>query len=392
MIIARRQTYALLAAYILITLSYVLVLYASFLTRSGVLAETSAHSFGDNGMSMQLLVFLLTFLAMMVIMIAMNVRKFHVAGKDAILSREFWMFIGSIIMVLAAFQIIFTTSIPVVNSLFGTDIAPPIDRVGFYNRWQMPYALLIAGFIAFSQFLNYNDNEPRNFMRKMIIPAMGALVICIPIITTGIVTQMNFILLIFFVLFALIASIYNMFFQTAKPRNIGAIITHIGFVIFVLGTVLTFSNSNVISRNTSQYDLGDQHANAENLVLMRNDTLLMNDFYVTYVNNRMEVNTTIYRVDFLIKEKGNFKKEFTLYPSVNAHPRMGAVYNPDTRHFITRDYYAYVSSVSKEPDYIVIKAIMNPYINILWLGSYVMIAGLAIAFFIRARRRWRENS
>jgi cytochrome c-type biogenesis protein CcmF len=183
-----------------------------------------------------------------------------------------------------------------------------------------------------------------------------------------------------------------MLFQTAKPRNIGAIITHIGFVIFVLGTVLTFSNSNVISRNTSQYDLGDDQANAENLVLMRNDTLLMNDFYVTYVSNRMEVNTTIYRVDFLIKEKGKFKKEFTLYPSVNVHPRMGAVYNPDTRHFITRDYYAYVSSVSKEPDYIVIKAIMNPYINVLWLGSYVMIAGFAIAFFIRARRRWRENS
>lgn len=392
MIIARRQTYALMAAYILITLSYVLVLYASFLTRSGVLADTSAHSFGDNGMSMQLLVFLLTFLAIMVVMITMNVRKFHVAGKDAILSREFWMFIGSIIMVLAAFQIIFTTSIPVVNSLFGTDIAPPVGRVGFYNRWQMPYALLIAGFIAFSQFLNYSDNEPRNFMRKMMIPALGALVICIPIITTGIVTQMNFILLIFFVLFALIASIYNMLFQTARPRNIGAIITHIGFVIFVLGTVLTFSNSNVISRNTSQYDLGDQQANAENLVLMRNDTLLMNDFYVTYVNNRVEGNTTIYRVDFLIKENGKFKKEFTLHPSVNLHPRMGAVYNPDTRHFITRDYYAYISSVSKEPEYIVIKAIMNPYINILWLGSYVMIAGFAIAFFIRARRRWRENS
>jgi len=71
---------------------------------------------------------------------------------------------------------------------------------------------------------------------------------------------------------------------------------------------------------------------------------------------------------------------------------MGAVYNPDTRHFLNRDYYAYIANVSKEPDYIVVKAIMNPYINILWLGSVVMIVGFGIAFIRRARNRWRTNS
>jgi len=392
LLIARRQNYALFAAYLLILLSYVLVLYASFLTRSGVLADTSAHSFGDNGMTLQLLIFLLTFLVMMIVMIAIHARKFHVTRKDLLLSREFWMFIGSIIVVLAAFQIIFTTSIPVINSLFHTDIAPPVDRVGFYNRWQMPYALLIAGFIAFSQFLNYNDNDPKQFIRKLVIPALMALVFCIPVMGYGIVSQMNFIMLIFFVLFALFSSLDNMLFKTAKPRNIGAIITHLGFMIFVLGTVLTFSNSSVISSNTSSLDLGNHKSNAENLVLMRNDTLYMNGFYVTYVNSKTEVNTTTYKVDFLKKEKRKFTRVFTLHPSVNVHPRMGAVYNPDTRHFLTRDYYTYVADVSKEPDYIVIKAIMNPYINILWLGSVVMIAGFAVAFIRRARRRWQDNS
>ena len=392
MLISRRQNFALFAAYLLITLSYVLVLYASFLTRSGVLADTSAHSFGDNGMTLQLLVYLLVFFIIMVVMIVINFRKFHITREDILLSREFWMFIGAIIMVLAAFQIVFTTSIPVFNSLFHTNIAPPVDRVGFYNRWQMPYALLIAGFIAFSQFLNYDANEPGKFLKKLGIPLLTALIICIPIVALGIVTQMNFIMLIVFTLFALLSSIYNMMFQTAKPRNIGAIITHIGFVIFVLGTVLTFSNSRVISKNTSTMDLGDFQANAENLVLTRNDTLYMNGFYVSYVSNKVEGNTTVYKVDFLTRERGKFKREFTLNPSVNVHPRMGAVYNPDTRHLISRDYYTYIATVSKEPDYIVIKAIMNPYINILWLGSIVLTVGFAIAFFRRARHRWRSNS
>lgn len=391
MLISRRQNFALLAAYILITLSYVLVLYASFLTRSGVLADTSAHSFGDNGMTMQLLVYLLVFFVMMVVLIVANFRKFHSAKEDILLSREFWMFIGAIIMVLAAFQIIFTTSIPVFNSLFHTDVAPPVDRVGFYNRWQMPYALLIAAFIAFSQFLSYNSNDPGRFLKKLLIPLLTSIIITIPMVVTGVIIQMNFILLVAFTLFALFSSIYNMLLQVTRPRNIGAITTHIGFVIFILGAVLTFSNSKVISSNTSQFDLGDREANAENLVLMRNDTLFMNDFYVSYVNSKVEGNTIIYQVDFLSRDKEKYKLEFSLNPSVNTHPRMGAVYNPDTRHFLGRDYYTYVADVSKEPDYIVIKAIMNPYINVLWLGSIVMTVGFAIAFARRAHRRWLGN-
>ena len=392
MLIARRQNFALLAAYVLITLSYVLVLYASFLTRSGVLADSSAHSFGDNGMTLQLFVYLLVFFVMMVGMIGVNFRRFHTSKQDILLSREFWMFIGAIIMVLAAFQIVFTTSIPVFNSLFHTDIAPPVDRVGFYNRWQMPYALLIAGFIAFSQFLTYNSNEPGQFLKKLLIPLVTSIAICIPLVVMGVVVQMNFILLVVFTLFALLSSLYNMLFLVTKPRNIGAITTHIGFVIFVLGTVLTFSNSKVISTNTSKFDLGDSQSNAENLVLMRNDTLYMNGFYVSYVNNKPQGNTTVYQVDFMTKIKNIYKVEFSLHPSVNAHPRMGAVYNPDTRHFLGRDYYTYIANVSKEPDYIVIRAIMNPYINILWLGSVVMTLGFAIAFVRRARRRYQGNS
>jgi cytochrome c-type biogenesis protein CcmF len=392
MLISRRQNFAMLAAYILITLSYVLVLYASFLTRSGVLADTSAHSFGDNGMTMQLLVYLLVFFVTMVVAITANFKKFHTAKQDILLSREFWMFIGSIIMVLAAFQIIFTTSIPVFNNLFHLDVAPPVDRVGFYNRWQMPYALLIAGFIAFSQFLTYSTNDAGQFLKKMMIPLIGSIVLCIPLVIAGVITQMNYILVVVFTLFALLSSLYNMIVLATKPRNIGAIITHIGFVVFVLGTILTFSNSKVISTNTSAFDLGDSQANSENLVLMRNDTLFMNGFYISYVNNRAEGNTTVYQVDFLTKKNGKFNNEFTLYPSVNIHPKMGAVYNPDTKHFFGRDYYTYISSVSKEPDYIVIKAILNPYINVLWLGSVVIIAGLGIAFYRRARKRWLGNS
>ena len=391
LIIARKQNYALFTAYLFIGLSYVLVLYASFLTRSGVLGDTSAHAFGDNGMTAQLLIYLLTFLVILIVLMGMNFMKFSEKKKEILLSREFWMFIGAIIVAISAFQILFTTSIPVVNSLLGTHIAPPSDRVGFYNHWQVPYALLIAGFIAFTQALNYNLNHPREFLKKLLIPLILSFIFLIPFIISGIVWQLNYILMLFFVLFSIISSILNLILQTTRPRNIGAIITHTGFAIFLLGTLLTFSNSATISMNTSAYDLGSTKANEESLVLNRNDTVYMSGYYVAYTRKVSNGNLTEYQIDFMKRRNRKFEKEFTLYPSVNIHPRMGAVYNPDTRHFLMRDYYTYISHANAEPDYIVIKAIMNPYINILWAGAIIMTAGFAFAFWRRIRKKTSVN-
>ncbi len=338
MLIARKQNYALFAAFLFSTLSYVLVLFASYLTRSGVLSDTSAHSFGENGMAAQLVIFLLTFLALAVLFISIRARHFHQKRKEITLSREFWMFIGAIIIVLAAFQIIFITSIPVFNAIFGTHIAPPIDAIGFYNRWQTPFALLIAGFIAFSQLLNYDYNKGGQFLRKLILPLLFGIGLTIPFIVSGIVTQGSYILFLFFIWFSLSASLLNLFFQTSRPRNIPAIISHIGFVIFLLGVLITFSNSRTISINSSGIDLGSQRSNRENLLLMKGDTLYMGGFYTTFIGEEKQGNTTIYQIDFLKRRKGEYTKQFTLYPSVNRNPRMGDVYNPATKHFLLKDY------------------------------------------------------
>ena len=388
MIIARKQQYSLFMAYIFVGLSYVLVLYASFLTRSGVLSDTSAHSFGDNGLTTQLLLFLLAFLIMMIVMISINTRKFYEKRKEILLSKEFWMFIGAVIIVLSAFQIILSTSLPVFNKVFGTGFAPPSGRVEFYNRWQMPYTVLITAFIAFSQLLNYNENNPREFLKKMILPLGTGIVITIPFILQNLVSGLNASLMFLFIVFSIIASINNLIFRTSSPRNWPAIITHIGFGIFLIGTLLTFSNSKTISINTSGYDLGDERKNSENLMMVRNDTLYMGEYYLTYSNNILRGNTTEYQVDFLKREKTRFVKKFSLYPTINRHPRMGEVSNPDTRHFLMRDYYMYVSIAGKDPDYIVIKAIMNPFINILWFGAILMVAGLSYAFVKRMRRKF----
>ena len=218
------------------------------------------------------------------------------------------------------------------------------------------------------------------------------MVLTIPLVLAHILRDINFILVTFFLFFALMASLFNLIMETSKPRNLPAIVTHLGFLVFVLGVVITFSNSKVISSNTSGFDLGDNQRNAENLVLMRHDTVFMSGYYDTYANNRSAGNTTYYQIDFLAKHGKQYDKVFTLYPSVNVHPKMGAVYNPDTRNFIDRDFYTFIATVNKDPDYIVLKAIMNPYINVLWAGALIMLTGFTLAFYRRSRGRWRVRA
>ena len=115
-------------------------------------------------------------------------------------------------------------------------------------------------------------------------------------------------MMLFFVLFAIISSLYNLVFTLSKPRNVAAILTHVGFTIFLLGSVMTFSNSKTISTNTSPIDLGDLRSNAENLMLVRGDTLYMSGFFVVYTNSVKKNNLTEYQVDFLQGNSGKYIK------------------------------------------------------------------------------------
>ncbi|HRF18374.1 MAG TPA: cytochrome c biogenesis protein CcsA, partial [Chitinophagaceae bacterium] len=117
---------ALRASYLFMILSFGFILYSTFLTRSGILGEASVHAFTDLGMNWQLLTFLLAFVIPALVLFAIRYKEIPAIQKEEhTSSREFWMFIGSLIFFLSAILIIGQTSLPVINKVFGTNIAPP---------------------------------------------------------------------------------------------------------------------------------------------------------------------------------------------------------------------------------------------------------------------------
>lgn len=329
----RKQNYG--ASFIFAFLGFLFVLYATFLTRSGILAETSVHSFSADKKFQQLVLYMAAFFLIPLILLIRNWKKIPKKENDNLLSRDFFLFAGSIVLLLSSFQIIFATSIPVINAVLGTNMAPPSDPVDYYNSWQLPFAVMIAALIAFSQFLNYGKNDAALFFRNLIFSALVSIGLTLAYSVFFPTRFMN-LLLLGSSIFAVIASLDYMLRFFKRPQNFPATITHIGFGLFLAAVVMTFTNERTISR--------DPVTRAEDVKLVKDKITRLGDYHVVYSGRTTEVNETFYTLDFLrMQQDSSFIHEFTLVPSINRHPQMGQVSNPATRHKMMKDIYTYIS-------------------------------------------------
>jgi cytochrome c-type biogenesis protein CcmF len=352
MMINKKNGSTLFSSLLLTIATFILVLYSTFLTRSGILGDTSVHAFTDLGMTGQLVIYMGFFIIQAIILLFLNRKSFTSSNQeDSILSREFWMFIGVLVIVISGVQITFTTSIPVINKIFGTNMAPPANVIDHYNSWQIPFAVIICLMIGFTQFLKYRQTNTREFFKR-ITPAL-----ILTVITGGVIAwQMNFdriqyYLLLFASLFAVYGNLdYAIRFLKGKLDHTGASVAHVGVALILLGSLISNANSQVISRNILNIDLGEEFPNNENIMLFKGDTLQMANYFITYSGKEQKGVNVYYNIDYLRPdfETGKLHHEFTLKPTVQLNPRMGNVSEPDTRHFLTRDIYTHVTYADLE--------------------------------------------
>ncbi|SMO65875.1 heme lyase CcmF/NrfE family subunit [Solitalea koreensis] len=372
LVVYKNTGHSYFTALFLVLISFILVLYASFLTRSGILGETSVHAFTDLGMSGQLVIYVLVFLALSTWLIVKNWKQLPITEKDEhIYSREFWMFIGALVMTLSCLQVIATTSIPVYNKLFNGNVAPPVDPVGFYNQWQMPFAVIVALISAFAQYLKYKKTDSVKFwINTGVSLLMSALVTAVVVYYTllgglKLVFGENyhndnpfnwmFVILIYACVFSVItnAKILGEAIK-GKFKLTGSAVAHMGFALMLIGATIAASQKRVISINTSGFDYGkefDSKNKRENVLLWKGESMKMDKYLVTYTGDTTEGVNTYYRVNYKVVDESNKVVEnFDLNPLGQINPTMGLVASPDTRHYLTHDIYTHVSSVPKREE------------------------------------------
>jgi cytochrome c-type biogenesis protein CcmF len=353
--------HSLRTTYLFYILSFLLVLYSTYLTRSGDLQETSVHAFTDLGMNWQLRIFLLIFLIPAAAIYLYRYKRIpYIVKEESTSSREFWMFIGALVLFLSALAIIIPTSFPIINKIAGTNWAIGSDQEFAYNRVQVFVAIIIGVLTAVTQFYKYKAAESSREGKRILIPAVLSLVVALLMIFVGKIQYdkygIGFLAAIYLALFA---SVYAVIANAAYLQQVlkgsmkaaGASITHIGFGLFLVGVLISSANKRVLSVNRINpvnFGADAKEKGEENLTLFQGIRTDMGDYWTTYAGDSSLQNGKFMYFKILMERKdGNSK--FTLYPDLikNTKGQEGYSNNPDAQHYLLKDIFAYISYADK---------------------------------------------
>jgi len=352
LIVYKNTGHSYFTALFLTLISFILVLYASYLTRSGVLGETSVHAFTDLGMNAHLVIDVLVFLVISVGLIVLRWKDLPISKKEEeTYSREFWMFVGSVFLALSCLQLVVVTSIPVWNAVFGTKVAPPNDKVTLYNIFQGAFAVVVALFMGFTQFLKYKKTEPARFLITSVTYLVSSLLIGgVVVWLTGVYKlHIVFVLLTFASIYAVLSNIKVLIDALkGKFKLTGSAVAHIGFGLLLIGALISAGTSKVVSENTTGEQYSAEFAKTtdprENIMLYKNQPIKMAGYEVTYTGDSVALPNHYFKVNYKKYDaNGKVTEDFTLKPNSQANRKLGLVSSPDTRHYLFRDIYTHVT-------------------------------------------------
>jgi len=306
---------------ILSILGFLLVLYSTFLTRSGILGDSSVHSFVDPGtvVYLALVVFILSFILISAAAIITRLKylKSEVKAQTEFFTKETFLFFGSMILCASALIITAGTSMPLLSKA-------SIDT-NFYNNWNMPIAILLLITLGVSVFLEWKKTGKEKFLANILQPLIYSVVVTVVLIIIG-VKNVSMILLAFVSLLAFFINLIMVIrvIKTGKP-NFGGTLAHVGIALFFLGVIGSAKYSEEV-----------------NLSLELNKPMEAFGYKFTYVGAEpfMDANNqsdTMYYFNVMVeKDNKEMKMKPVMYYSKFSQ---GIMKNPDIANFFMKDLY-----------------------------------------------------
>ncbi|MEM7297819.1 MAG: cytochrome c biogenesis protein CcsA [Bacteroidota bacterium] len=392
MIAYKKSGAALKLSMILVVASFILVLYATFLTRSGILGNSSVHSFTDLGLSGQLLLYLFVFIILSTFLITKRWKDVPASKEEvSTYSREFWIFMGAAVLALMAFQVLAGTSIPVYNTIaenlgFDLNMAPATDTFKAYSLPQLLLSIFLAIFSGTGQFFWWKKMDRSKLKAELTVPFLISIILSALIISIGKVTDPYYAILLIACLYSIVANL-KIFISVAKSniKLSGGSITHIGVALMLVGILFSSGYSSILSTNYTSMVWSSEfpeEVNRDNLLLFINEPRQMKQYSMIYKGIRKEtreegfVDETSLDQTFdplkvvreldgkrdtltLINPENSYfeveyhteeGRQFTLFPRVQINTAMDMiVYSPDIKRTMAADMYTHVRTFP-DPD------------------------------------------
>lgn len=356
-LVARSTGYSIKSTLLFYTGTFVMILYSTFLTRSGILGDTSVHAFTELGLETQLTSFMVFFtMAAFGLLILRRKDMPDTKEEEAIASKEFWMFIGALVLLFSAVIITASTSLPVVNKIVnifdpefkGYTINDPITHYNKYQLWIGIFIALLSGAAQFLRFKEFNfASQKAKYAKHVGIAAGGGAALTVLSSFWIEMGDWQFWLLMFAGLFTVVSNVDYIFtFAKKNLKLAGSAFSHIGFGLMLAGIIASGLNKQHISSNpVAQAGLLDAEMLQKNVLLFKNMPMYMSGYQVTYEKDTIEGNLRIFTVNYeKLDSTGKVLEEFSVYPQAIYDNKVTEVkaYNPSTKRYFDKDIFTHL--------------------------------------------------
>lgn len=364
----------------LITITFLLTLFGTFLVRSGIL--TSVHAFGNSSLGTFFLVFTgLVFIASFwLIFDRLDMLKGN-REFESFVSKESSFLLNNLVLVGMAFTTFFGTVYPLIGQVF-TGTRPTVS-IPYFDKVNAPLGLLLVILMGICPLIAWRQSSLKNLRRNFLIPLGGALVLAILAYILGI--RKIYALVTFTTVFFVILSTLSEFVKgtlvrvkmtgenpvtalgrlmVRNRRRYGGYIIHLGLILLVTG-IIGSHTYNIIEQKT----------------VTPGQNIKVADYNITYNNiaERKEGNNDAVYVDVTAEKDGkllgNLEPEKVFYPTDPQPATRVAI-----RGSLMEDLYLILADWGTNGQ-ATLKVLINPLVAWLWIGGYLMVAGTLFALW-----------
>jgi cytochrome c-type biogenesis protein CcmF len=167
----------------LVTGTFLLSIFGTFITRSGVIA--SVHSFTQSNVGYFFLAFLVVaaILAFTLLHTRWPMLKADVE-LESVVSREAAFLFNNLLLVGIAFSVLWGTLFPILSELVrGTKITVGVP---FFNRVNVPLGLLLLGLTGVGPLIAWRKASTSNLKRQFIAPVTSGLITLVALLALGV--------------------------------------------------------------------------------------------------------------------------------------------------------------------------------------------------------------
>jgi len=363
----------------LIILTFSLVIFGTFLTRSGILG--SVHAFADGPVGVMFLAFLSLVLLFSFALVAY--RSDHLKGHgelDSLVSRESTFLLNNLVLVGICFTVFLGTVFPLLSeALRGNKISVGAP---YFNKVSVPLGMALLLLMGVGPLIAWGRASLNNLRRNFLKPALAAVALTAALYFLGMGRAE--VLAVFLFSFFVIGTIVFEFVVATRTRarttgegmgaafatlllrsrrRYGGLIVHLGVVIAVIGIAVSS-----VYKVEREQTLKPGESMSVGRYGIRLDELAAGE---------RPTHILVWATLTAFKD-GKPLRELT--PGQRFYPNQQSPFaSVDARYHLTEDLYVILSAFERDGSAATIKVIINPMISWIWIGGVVILLGVLVA-------------